>query len=308
MDRPLMLRSRRWSRLGLRGAAALALAGGCTTQVNRAALVPHMTPMTRDGAPLQSTGELQVGASSLAHLSSPEAGDDTSAVEVPGTQAEAVLRLALGEHLSLGLLYAHGFDATAKKTKATQVPVDVGDVRGYGLSMTASLPTRDPRLHIGLGAELLTWSVPWVEYAVCVDPLCGDPPWTLMTEGRDLVSQLAASVIPTYRTGNLTFSAGITARNHPTIDQKGIEQGLDLGDDVRSGPFNMVLSAGAGLELGAGMRANVVLYVPVDGAPVSYGPSAAANLLIPLGPRRADRTPTPAPPPPPAAPTGPGGL
>lgn len=259
----------------------LILAGGCTYQVNRAATVPHMSPIMRSGAPLESVGEVSLGASSLAHLTSPTASDATAAVEVPGTQLEGSGRIRLGRHLAVGLVLAEGLAATARPAKSTQVPVDHGDPRGYGFSMAASIPTSDPHWHVGLGLEALAWSVPYVEYKVCID--CGSLGFQIVEKGRNSVGQVALAVTPTYRSGKVDVYGGLTVRNHPTIEQKGIENGLDLSDDVEAGPLNVVASVGVDVDLGGGVRAGAVLYTPINGTPVRYGPSLGAMLTIPLG-------------------------
>ena len=263
-------------------------AGGCGVyRVNRAALVPHMTPTLRSGAPLDAQAELSLGASSVAHLGDPEASDQTAGVEIPGTQLEGNARLRLGEHVALGLILAQGLDSTARAAKANQPDVDEGDVRGGGVSLVASVPTSDPRWSVGVELELMTWSVPYVEYGVCVDE-CEFAADTITNRGRTTVPQVALGVVPTYRAGSTSWFGGVTVRNHPTIEQKGIEHGDDGGDgEVEAGTFNLVLSAGVETELFSGLRGGLVLYTPVNGAPVRYGPSVAAMVTVPLGRDRA---------------------
>ncbi|MCE9575281.1 MAG: hypothetical protein K8W52_19175 [Deltaproteobacteria bacterium] len=269
----------------------LILAGGCTYQVNRAATVPHMSPIMRSGAPLESVAEISVGASSLTTITNPTASDSTAAVEVPGTQLEGGGRVRVGKHVALGLVMAEGLEATAKPAKTTQVPVDNGDPRGYGFSMLASIPTSDPHWHVGLGLEVLAWSVPYVEYKVCID--CGGAGFQIQEKGRNSVGQVALAVTPTYRSGKVDVYGGLTVRNHPTIKQKGIENGLDLSDDVEAGPLNVVASVGVDVDLGGGVRGGAVLYTPINGTPVRYGPSIGAMLTFPLG-RDAARAAAPA--------------
>ena len=164
--------------------------------------------------------------------------------------------------------------------------------------MSGSIPTGDPRWHVGINSEALVWSVPYVEYETCVQN-CGGVNWSFMEEGRANVTQLALGVLPTYSTGKINVWGGVTLRNHPTIEQKGTEVGVDFEDEVEEGEFNVVLSAGADIELGGGFRAGLTAYQVVQGKPASYGPSLAAMITIPLG-RRDVATP-----PPPPAPVGP---
>ena len=198
--------------------AGLAALAACNVnRVNRAALVPHMTPTLRSGAPMETPGEIAIGASSLAH-STLGSSDDTAAVEVPGTQAEGNMRLRVGQHVALGLIYAEGFDAGAKKIKDAQPDVDGGNVRGWGFTLAGSIPTGSPQWTVGINSELLFWSVPWIEYSTCVMN-CGGFQWTVMTEDRATISQLAVGVVPTYRAGKMNVWGGLTFRNHPTIEQ-----------------------------------------------------------------------------------------
>lgn len=297
-----MSRSCRTVTLGVVLVATAAAATGCSTRrVNRAALVPHMTPTLRSGEPMEAPAEVAVGLASVAHLGALDSAEDDDAVEVPGTQAEGDLRVRLGRHAAIGLRYAQGFDATAKQGKPTQPKVDGGDVRGYGFTFHGMIPTGDPRWHVGVGFEALAWSVPYVEYETCIAN-CGLSPYVYMEEGRATVSQVALGITPTYRTGRLAIFGGATLRNHPTIEQKGVETGLDLEDEVEEGPLNVVLSAGVEGELGGGVRGALVLYAPIPGPPLEYPPSLAATLTIPLGPR--DRPAPAAPPPPPPGPPG----
>jgi len=304
------LLSRSCAPAALGAAAVAALMAGCgTRQVNRAALVPHMTPTLRSGAPMDTPMELSLGASSVTHLGDIESGDDTAAVEVPGTQIEGAFRARLGQHVSLGLMYAQGFDSTAEPGKAQQPAVDHGDARGWGVALGGMVPTSDPRWHVGINVELLLWSLPYIEYST------GSSGYTLVEEGRGTVSQAAIGIVPTYTTGRLNLFGGLTIRNHPTIKQKGVESGIELTDDIQEGPANFVVSAGVEGELGRGVRGSLVVYAPIPSARIRSPPSLAAMLTIPLGPRTSAAAPPRACARPPAGaapgtpvPVGPGGT
>jgi hypothetical protein len=286
--------------MGLLGVVLLLLIAGCNVnRVNRAALVPHMTPTLRSGAPMETPAELSAGASSLAHTKL-GSSDDSAAVEVPGTQIEGAMRLRLGR-ASLGLIYAEGLDSGARPIKDDQPPVEAGNTRGYGFTVSGAIPTGDPRWHVGVNVELMTWSVPYVEYETCIQN-CGIETWMYREEGRASVSQAAIGILPTYSAGTWNVWGGVSVRNHPTIEQKGIEVGIDFEDEVEEGEFNTMPSAGADVELGGGFRAGLTVYQVVQGKPASYGPGIAAMITIPLGQRDAARSPAPPPPGPPMAP------
>ena len=88
-----------------------------------------------------------------------------------------------------------------------------------------------------------------------------------------------------------TLFGGLTARNHPTIRQKGTEIDPTEGNDVEGGPMNLVISAGVESELGAGIKASLIAYGDASRSPVQYPLGVAATVTIPLGPRDAP-TPT----------------
>lgn len=260
---------------------SLLAASACSVKrVNRAAMVPHMTPTLRAGAPFEAPVELSVGASSVAHTTL-GASDESAAVEIPGTQAEVAARLRLTPHVGLGILYARGFGGTAEAIKDNQPPID-GDVAGGGMSINGVVPTSDPRWHVGINAEFLVWNIPYVEYATCIEN-CGPVPWTSVEHDSSSIGQVALGIVPTFDSGSWRAWGGVTVRNHPTIEQKDVEVGVDAEDEVEAGSFNAVVSAGVDLELGAGIRAGATLYQVVIGEPASYGPSLAATLTVPLG-------------------------
>jgi hypothetical protein len=252
------------------------------------------------GHPLQGKGQLTLGASSVAHLGDPSAGDPNAGIEVPGTQLFGSLRGQLNDTLSFGLIYENGLDAGAKPLKSTQPPVEGGSVQGYGVSTDVSIRMSDPRFRIGLGFDLMVWNVPYVEYLSCA---AGSDcfPYSIQNEGTDLVGTAAASVTPSYRVRDgLTLFGGLTVRQHPTLRQKGQENEPLLDDvEVQSGPANFLVSGGVELALGDGaVFATAIAYWDVSREPARYGPGAALMLSIPFG-KREPRPDTPAPPPPP---------
>jgi hypothetical protein len=289
--------------LALLAIATIAAAGCGTYNYNRAALVPHAAPRLHSGAPMTSTGELSVGASSIAHLGEPGLGDPEAGVEIPGTQLHADGRVRLRRSaVSLGFVYENGLDAGAAKLKASQPPVDGGSVTGFGVTLDGSIPTSSPQVHIGLGVELMTWRVPYVEYASCAQ---GEAcfPYAVMTEGTDAVGTAAVSVTPTYAVGrDLHVFGGVTARQHPTLKQKGQETDpLWTTPEVESGAVNFLVSAGVELALAGGaVKVSGVAYYDITPDPAEYRPGLAALLTIPLG--RDDRDPPPGAPVPMPAP------
>lgn len=306
-------------RTGVLATSLLFVIGCGTYRVNRAALAPHAAPSLATGQPLDGAAEMRFGASSLAHSTGPSVGDPEAAVEIPGTQLHADGRVRLSDVFALGLIYENGLDATAERPKgAAQPPVDAGNVQGYGVVADLSIPTNDPKLRVGLSFEGMLWRIPYVEYQTCTADCPLDEPWTFMEEGFDDTDTFAIAITPSYDLGTVRVFGGLTARQHPTIQQKDIEQDpiLDVEPEVESGPFNIILSAGVEAELAGGaLKLLGIVYQNVTQDPVQYGPGMAALISVPIG-RKAARPrepqvigapPAPAPyyPPPPPAPAPP---
>ncbi len=272
----------------------LALAAGCQTYAqHRAALVPHQTPLPIDGQPLQSAGQLALGASNLGNAVAPGIGNPDAGDVVPSDQLRGSLDLRASHNVALGVVYENGLAAGATRIKSSEPPMDGGDsVTGYGVHMMVSIPTSNPAWRIGLATELMMWTVPWVEYTTCVENCGSGTGTTVMSSGRDQVPTAAIAIVPSYRTGRLTVFAGFTARNHPTIIEKTETVLANEPADVQSGPFNVTAQAGAEIEIASGVRASLLVHQTLTRDPVIYGPSLAAMLTIPLG-----RDEPPAPPP-----------
>jgi hypothetical protein len=268
---------------------------------NRAALVPRATPRMNSGHPLAGKAQLTVGASSLAHLGTPGAGDPDAGVEIPGTQLFASLRAKFRDDSSIGLLYENGLDEGAEPLDRTQPPVEGRNVQGYGLASDYSVGLLDPRFRIGLGTDVMFWAVPYVEYLTCAaDQECF--PYSIQNEGTEIVMTFTGSVAPSFRLSDeVTLFAGLTLRQHPTLKQKGMAQASLDGPRITS-PFNFLLSGGMELAIGGGrVLATAIAYWDVSREPARYGPGVAVLLSIPFGKR--DPAPAaPAGPPPPPAP------
>lgn len=271
----------------------------CTTSVRRAALVPHQQPLIRSG---QSMGdnrhELAVGSSTVATWDDPEVVDGANAgIAVPRWHFNGAYRLQPRPNFDLGLIMDWGLDKGSRSLSDDQPDPDNGDVQGFGVSLGYSLQTDGP-LSIGFASDLIVYSIPWVEYETCIDPICVLP-FSTVEEDRDLIAVLSLGIIPSYRIGrHVSVFAGANLRNHPTIQKSDIEIGPDFEDDeVESGPGNIVASGGAELELANGLRAMLYVYQPIYMDPVRYGPTVGVSLTIPLA-----RTAAPPAAPPPGAP------
>lgn len=245
----------------------------CTGNVQRSARVPHPGVPLASGQPMAGTGEFSAGLSNVTDFVKPGVGDPTQAVEVPGTEMRDELRFRLGKRGSAAAIYEHGFASTSQQPDKTQAPVGAGGVDGYGVSLGYAFETSDPAWSIGTTFELMRWSLPYVEYTTCTEePYCtGD--YTIMSHGRANPLTLGIGVTPSYRAGHVTFFGGAFARNHPTTTRKEYDVDIyDDSDDVRSGPFNLLLHAGIEVELEKRLSAMLVVHQDLMADPVRYGP------------------------------------
>lgn len=266
---------------------ALLLSGCLAKQpaysVRRAALVPHAMPSTSSGHPLERATEVSFGADTLAAPIGPSEGDPEAGLHVPTHQVNAGFRVKPTEKFDVGVIYERGFNSGSRSLADDQPDVPRGDAAGYGVSMRYSGETSNDKLRVGLRLDLLSYSVPYVEYRTCISN-CTMFDETEIDEGTAIVPGFAFAITPSYRTGRVTVFGGLTVGNHPTVDKAGMETGYDGGSDVEVGPLNYVASVGADVAISDNVRASLVVYQPLSQAPVSYGPTLAAGLKIPLGP------------------------
>jgi hypothetical protein len=274
------------------GIAVLPVLAGCETYAqHRAALVPHATPLPTNGQPMDSRGELALGASNVVDRVKPGVGDPDAGVAVPSAQLRGSLAVRVTKDFSIAGVYERGFAAGATKIKPSAPPVDGGDVDGRGVNLTYSIPTGQEGWRVGVSAELLVWLVPWVQYTTCIDN-CSVPGFTYMDRGKAPVATLGLGITPSYRSGRVTVFGGVLGRNHPTLTEKLVTEAPGPAD-VRSGPANFTFHLGADVELGAGVRASLIMHQTIPNNPVAYGLGLGAMLTIPLGRDAAAR---PAPP------------
>ncbi len=246
--------------------------------IQRSARVPHPGVPLHSGQPLGAPAAVTAGLSSVTDVIAPSVGDASQAVEVPSTQMRDELRIRLGTRAELALVYEHGFASTSQRPDPTQAPVGPGDVQGYGASIGYSFETSTPGLAIGTTLEMISWSLPYVEYVTCTG--CAET----VRHGSAHATTLGLGIAPSYRSGKLTVFGGAFARNHPTTQRKEIDVDLfDHGGDVRSGDLNLLLHAGLELELGPWLSAIVIVHQDVTASPVQYGPGVGIALTTRLG-------------------------
>lgn len=260
------------------------VATACTTySVRRAALVPHQQPIQRSGQSLgDSRVEVGLGSPTLGSFVEPkEAQGANAGIVLPRHEVTGNFRARVTENLDLGLIWDHGFDQGSRKVNDDMPNPENGDVYGYGVSIYFAAPL-DPSFSVGIGADLLLYSIPYVEYRTCVDNCFGEP-FTIVDEDRDTIPVMSLGVIPSWKLNeNMVFFAGATLRNHPTIEKSDIEV-IDFDDEeVDMGPENLVLSAGVEVQLRNGLRGMLYVHQPAAGGPVNYGPTFGIGIALPL--------------------------
>jgi hypothetical protein len=248
---------------------------------HRAALVPHDTPMSTDGQPLDAVGMIGLGASSVADAIKPRENVSNVGDAVPNTQLRSELSLRAQDNWSITAAYENGLAATAHPVTTTQPPVDHGSVAGAGIGIAYSIEVPNSRLRVALSTEMLLWSVPWVEYTSCIASCYGRA--TTTTRGRDYVPTFAAAITPSYRFGAWTVFGGITVRNQPTVAEK-IETDAPSSDaDVGLGEANATLDAGVEYAITGLLDARLAVYQTVTRDPIASGPGVGVMVRMPLG-------------------------
>jgi hypothetical protein len=274
------------------------LFAGCTTySVRRAALVPHMQPIQRSARPMGDTAlEVGLGTPVVASITEPSEAEGANAgIVLPRWEVNGALRARVIGGLDIGFLYDHGLNQGARKVNDDMPFPENGDVHGYGFSLYYAAEV-DPDFHIGVGADLLLYSIPYVEYQTCVD--CAVP-YTIADEDRDSIPVVSVGLAGNRRIGpRVSLFGGLNIRNHPTIEKGDIES-VDLFDEeVEEGPANFVAMGGVEVDLRGGFRGMVFVHQPLFGDPVNYGPTLGVAVAIPLIGRRAPSAqPAGAPPP-----------
>ncbi|HEY5926142.1 MAG TPA: hypothetical protein VIV11_30865 [Kofleriaceae bacterium] len=297
----------------MRSVLALVVVGlvGCIPapvyRVQRTARVPHPAAPLRTGEPLAGPVELSVGASSVGDVTKPELVDEDASLEVAREQMRGELRVRVGRRGEITGIFESAMGKMVA-LDSSQAPVEQGLPTGIGFATRYSFDLGAPGLSFGLGGEVMSWRIPYVEYRTCIE-YCEENGAAYMQEnhGFESVETFGLSLVPTYRTGNVAVFAGAYARRHPTIKRKGTElYEYDSDYDVDGGNYNWMLNAGVEYRMPVvSVLAHVQQNLTRD--PVQYGPSfgLAIAFRVPEPNRRPMIIEVPVPPPP--MPVGPPG-
>ncbi|MBL4632272.1 MAG: hypothetical protein JKY56_00270 [Kofleriaceae bacterium] len=257
------------------------LAACSTYSVRRSALVPHVAPITRSGQAMERGAESSLGVSTLVQAGAPtEVANANAGLFIPRTQVNAAFRARYNERTDVGFTWEQGLGKGATKLSPDQPDIDAGDVYGGGIAIFHSARTRNPDFSIGIAADIMLFSIPFIEYRTCVENCIEG---TDITRGRNSIAVASLGIIPSYKLSRWTLFGGLTARNHPTIDKGSVDNGILVSDDeVSAGDFNIIANAGAELDLGDGFRAMVHIYQPMTANPVRYKPTIGIGVTLPL--------------------------
>jgi hypothetical protein len=252
-------------------------------QQHRTALVPHAAPATYDGQPMEAQGSVSIGADNLFDSVRPTSGDATQGDEVPTTQLRGQAALRVSDRFSVAGVYEHAITQGATVLSSTAPQITDATLDGGGISLRWSVPTEIPGFRVAVATEVVLWHVPWVEYNKC------EPPCSYGTSygatNSEIIPTLALAVVPSYRTGRMTYFGGATLRNQPTITEVLVTTQPDSDGGPNSGQFNLTVHAGVGVDVGAGIHANVFVHETMTTNPISYSPSVGMEVVIPFGNR-----------------------
>lgn len=253
----------------------------CNTYVNhRTAIVPHASPVTWDGQPVATSGQVSIGADTLVDLVKPTAGDSTQANQVPQHQGRGMLTGRINDRVALSAIYQRAVTNNTTVLSDTAPRLTDASLTGYGAAMKIAIPTETPGLRVGLAFEAVVWSVPWAQFSTCSSDLdgCGH----VASDRSDLVPTLGVGLVPSYRDGRMTYFGGASIRNQPTISEVTVTEGAPDSSGPDTGPATITFMAGAGVDVGHGVHANAFVHQTIGG-PIDYGPSVGFEVAIPLG-------------------------
>jgi hypothetical protein len=240
---------------------------GCLTQTvtNSTARVPHATVPLSSGHPLDAPVEGSVGLSNVSDLVAPTVGNTSQAVEVPAVQGRGELRFQVGRG-EIDLITEHGL-AHYQVPDRTQLPVDHGAPRGYGMGLRRAIRNDNPNFTLGLGFEMMFWAIP-----------------TTNSDSSDIVPTLGAGVTPSYRVGRWTLFGGVFVRNHPTIQRLTTQDAFSGRPHADPGVLNLLIHLGAEVALTDTVSALVLINQDVVTDPVQYGPNLGIALAFHAAP------------------------
>lgn len=244
----------------------LVLSSACTTQ-RYIARVPHMSVPMSSGQAMSSPFEITGGASAVADLKKPRAGDTDTSMEVPGTQLHLSLRFRTTRETYAGILLEQGLSQGSHKLNTGGISIGARDVVGVGGFFGGALAL-SPELDLGLHAELISWSLPYVEL---IDG-------ALIDSGREGVSTAGFGLSPSYRQGPVRLFGTFFLRNHPLSTSSVL---LDGG--ISRGPVNFTVAGGVEYAFSPIVSATAIVNQELTGEPVRYGPSLQLAVTGKLG-------------------------
>lgn len=245
-------------------------------RVQRAARVPRPAAPLRTGEPL--AGPVGISFEATAGDTA-ELANEKKALEVPSQQVRGELRVRIGRG-EIAPFYEQSIESSYGQLDPTQASVGEGTAVGYGLATRYSIATPSPHVSIGTALEMMSFSMPVIEYRTCVENCeVNNVYGTEVHEGTESTGSFGLGITPTYRSGPVAFYGGMYMRRHPTIERKGTEIGGEYDEDISGGSYNVLLHAGveyrtSAVSFGASIQQNIA------SDPVNYGPSVGFSIAL----------------------------
>lgn len=266
--------------------------GSRTYEIRRSALVPHLVPALGDGRRPDGAVRVDGAYSTLAASTEPEpAPNDESGLYVALGSLALGGRVHLVRGLEVGPLFEVGLPGDALRSSDDMPARPPGPVLGFGTSFRYTIATEESPLSLGLGVDVIGYSIPFREEVACVGG-CPSSAATTVDEGRHWVPVVNLVMMPSWTPIEaLTVHAIFSFRNHPTntartvlVDETGEpEDGNDDDSEARPGPFNVVGGLGVSVRFDRRLGAFVNVTQSLNGAPLRYGPTLAGGLSVTLG-------------------------
>ncbi len=242
--------------------------------VRRSALISHPAPVMRSGAPLDSKVQFQIDNSTVVVPVEPVETEGANAGLFVARHNPGVgLRLRINDSYDVGFRVQTGLLRGAMAiTEKPSAPPD-GDVIQVGTTWNYSAKLT-PKFRLAWAADLLVSANPFDEETRCIRNCRGIGGSS--EGGYKLTLITTFSILPSYKTGPVTWFGGLSIRNHPTntktdvISQSALMN--DDADDLRRGPFYWLAGGGIEVEVGDTVRFLAQIYQPMSDYVARYGP------------------------------------
>jgi hypothetical protein len=271
----------------------LTLIGGCatTSTYHRAGLTPIPQPSIAGGGNFRGRHQLSLGSTVASTVNAHEGvnpaetnpdGDsisfsDGEANWIPRTEASLIYKRKYGQFFTMGVLGEMALNTGAIKSYEDTLNLrPKGNAYGLGVTMQLLLPIHH-NLHLGVGMDLMLFSVPYVKMATNSTDHYSVDLWE-PKYGTEMVGVYSFYFIPNYKLPWGAIYGGLTIRNHPTTPAVQTETSVTGMEDVEEGKPYYVLSMGAQINISYNLALQIMIFQPITTSPVVYYPMGAIGL------------------------------